>query len=199
MGYARNIRWDDATIKEKILEVVKNTELDRMPSRNEIRNYFKDERLTNAINKRKGFSAYAQELNLSIKESETYFGKRQERIATEEIVSLGHEARQMPQNFPYDLLVNGCVKVDVKVSRLFRGERGRFYSFNLEKPFCTCDIYLLYLLNDDNTTKDVLVVPSSMAATNTQISVGEEKSKYYKYRDRWDFLEQYSEFLANIA
>ncbi len=199
MGYAHGTKWDDDLIKEKIMEVVTKTEIGRMPSRNEIRDYFHNDQLTNAINKRKGYASYAAELGLKIKESDTYFGKRQERVALEELVSMGHEVRQMPQNFPYDLLINDCVKVDVKAARLYTGPGGSFYSFNLEKPFCTCDIYILYLLNDDNTTKDVLIVPSKFVATNTQIGVGVGRSKYHKYSQRWDYIEQYSDFLEKVV
>ena len=131
-----------------------------------------------------GWYSLAQILALPIKECETSFGKRQEQIAQEQLIARGFEVRRMPQNFPYDLLVEDCVKVDVKASKLYRGANGNFYSFNTEKPFCTCDIYMLYLINDDNSEKDVLVLPSKFVPTNTQISVGETTSKYYKYAQK---------------
>ena len=199
MGYVHGTKWSDELIKEKILEVVKNTELNRMPSRNEIRNYYMDDKLTNAISKRKGYEWFARELGLSMKESDTFFGKRQEAIAMEELVSYGYEVRKMPQNFPYDLLVNDAIKIDVKAAKLFRGTRGNFYSYNIEKPFCTCDIYILYLLNDDRSTKDVLILPSKLISTQTQISVGENTSKYYKYSNRWDYIAHYNDFLEDIS
>lgn len=198
MGYTNGTQWTDELIKQKVLEVVDALELDRMPSRKECSEYFHNEGLTNAVSRRMGWYALAGELGLPIKESETYFGKTQERYAQEQLCSLGYEVRQMPQNFPYDLLVNDCVKIDVKASRLYHGEAGNFYSFNLEKPYCTCDIYLLYLVNDDKTTKDVLVVPSKAVALNTQISVGEITSKYNKYSQRWDILQSYADFMEAV-
>lgn len=87
-----------------------------------------------------GWYDLADQLGLPIKESETYFGKRQETVAQEQLITMGYEVRRMPQNFPYDLLVNDCLKVDVKASQLYRGPHGNFYTFNTEKPFCTCDI-----------------------------------------------------------
>jgi len=101
-------------------------------------------------------------------------------------------------NFPYDLLVDDCVKVDVKVSNLFTGRTGNFYSCNLEKPYFTCDIYLVYLL-ENNKVKDVLVIPGKTVATNTQISIGEKNSKYYAYRDRWDLFEKFLEFYKKVS
>ena len=199
MGYAHGTKWTDELIKEKVIEVVNVLELDRMPSQKECENYFHNCSLTNAIARRTGWYTLANEMGLAIKDSETYFGKKQEQTAQEKLISKGYEVRRMPQNFPYDLLVNDCVKIDVKVSRLYRGPAGNFYTFNIEKPFCTCDIYMLYILNDDNSEKDTLIIPSKFVPTNTQISVGEINSKYYRYSQRWDYISEYCEFLDAVV
>lgn len=199
MGYSRGIAWTDELIKEKILEVVTALELERMPSRKECANYFKNEGLVNAVSRRKTWYALADELGLPMKDSETYFGKKHETIAEEQLNGKGFETRRMPQNFPYDILVDNCVKVDVKASHLYRGPTGSFYTFNLEKPFCTCDIYFLFTLNEDNTIKELMIVPSKFVATNTQISVGEKKSKYFRFKDRWDYIENYCSFYESVV
>lgn len=85
------------------------------------------------------------------------------------------------------------------LGRLYRGKGGNFYSFNLEKPFCTCDIYILRLISEEGIEKDTLVIPSSHVSTNTQISVGETKSKYQKYSKRWDYVEMYFEFMDSVG
>ena len=200
MGYTHGTRWTDEIIKNKILEVVKFYNLDRMPPRSEVEVYFGDYSLSNAISRRKGgWYNLAKELEFPIKECETTFGKSHEQIVMENLISQGYEVRRMSQNFPYDLLVNDCVKVDVKASRLYRGKGGNFYSFNLEKPFCTCDIYILRLISEEGIEKDTLVIPSSHVSTNTQISVGETKSKYQKYSKRWDYVEMYFEFMDSVG
>jgi len=199
MGYVRGTRWNEELIKEKVLEVVSALELKRMPSQKECENYFKNCALTNAISRRMGWYVLAQEMGLPIKDSETYFGKKHEQIAQEQLISRGFEVRRMPTNFPYDLLVNDCVKVDVKASKLYKGEHGNFYSFNLEKPFCTCDIYMLYLVGDDGSEKDLLIVPSKFVATNTQIGVGEKTSKYHYYSGKWEYIGQYCNFLDSVS
>ncbi len=200
MGYTHGTRWTDEIIKNKILEVVKFYNLDRMPTRSEVEVYFGDYSLSNAISRRKGgWYSLAKELEFPIKECETTFGKSHEQIVMENLISQGYEVRRMSQNFPYDLLVNDCVKVDVKASRLYRGKGGNFYSFNLEKPFCTCDIYILRLISEEGIEKDTLVIPSSHVSTNTQISVGETKSKYQKYSKRWDYVEMYFEFMDSVG
>lgn len=199
MGYTHGIKWTEESIENALMKVVRDLELDRMPSCKEVEKYYGNCCLTNAISKRIGWYALAERLGLPIKESETYFGKRQEKSVQEEIIARGHEVRKMPQNFPYDLLVDDCIKIDVKASRLFRGCHGNFYAFNLEKPFCTCDIYVLRLLKDNSDLIGTLIVPSKDVPTNTQISVGEKHSKYYKYRDRWDYIEEYSRFFESVG
>lgn len=199
MGYTHGTKWTDELIKQKILEVVEALKLDRMPSRRECMDYFHDDALVNAVSRRYRWHNLADELGLQMKESETFFGKSYETMATELLQSLGFEVRRMSQNFPYDLLVDDCVKVDVKASRLYKGKLGNFYSFNLEKPFATCDFFLLFAIDDDNAIARKMVVPSSHVISTTQISVGEHKSKYYQFTDRFDLIETATNFWRELV
>lgn len=191
----------DLWTKEKIIQelkyMIKETGLKRMPTSIEVSSFYGNYKLTNAISHRKLWRELANELNLEMKDSETAFGKDYEARVMEQLICMGYDVEKMPQNFPYDLLVNGSIKVDVKVSKLYRGTAGNFYSFNLEKPFATCDLYILFLENT-HLIKDVLVIPSKFVVKNTQISVGENKSKYYKYSNKWDYLEKYANFSESL-
>lgn len=198
MGYTHGTKWSDDKIKFGILEVVQTLELRRMPSRQEVEQYYNNSALCSAISRRKGgWYRLAEEMGLAAKESETYFGKRHEKIVAEKLKALGYEVEQMSQNYPYDLLIDRAVKIDVKVSRLYRGSQGNFYSFNLEKPYATCDIYILAKLDDDRAIKSFYVLPSKFVSHQTQISIGEYTSKYERFRERWDYLQQYTDFLAS--
>ena len=199
VGYSKGIHWTDALIREKVLEVKSAMSLDRMPSCSECKAYFHDSKLSSAISKRPGeWSQLALDLGLEIKESATYFGKQQESIAEEILIAHGFSVRKMSQNFPYDLLVNDCVKVDVKASHLYCGPYGDFYTFNIEKPFATCDIYLLFTLNDDNTVRSIFVIPSKFVITNNQISIGVLKSKYHRFERCWNYIEALSDFWDTV-
>ena len=198
MGYARGTRWNDALIKEKVLEVKDALELDRMPTQSECKMYFNDSSLTNAISRRKKWYALADELGLPIKECETTFGKTHETIAKEALQAKGHQVRKMPQNFPYDLLVDDCVKVDVKASRLYHGKFGNFYSYNLGKDYATCDYYILFAYEDNGETR-VMVVPSKSVIAQNQISVGENSSKYYQYENAWDLIKNTSDYWKTLS
>lgn len=198
MGYAHGHKWTDEEVENKILEAVKGLSLDRMPSRKELERYFGNSQLSGRISKNQGFNYWANKLGLSYKKSETSLGKEFECIAAQKLMELGYIVTQMPQNHPYDLLVNNSIKIDVKVSKLYEGPSGNFFTFNLEKQFATCDIYILYLTENGIDIKETLVIPSKFVMKNNQISVGQYKSVYRKYADRWDYIEQFAKFQQAI-
>jgi hypothetical protein len=199
MGYAHGIRWSDQLIKEKVLEVKAALNLDRMPSKSECDAHFGNYALSNVISKKKGWYNLAAELNLQIKKSDTLLGKQFEKKAKEILENKGFKVRQMSQNFPYDLLVDDCVKIDVKESRLYKGKTGEFYSFNLEKNFATCDVFLLVALNDNDSINRIMVVPSKAVFNNNQISVGKFISKYDKFIDKWEYISNLSAFWSGVV
>ncbi len=199
MGYARGIRWSDELIREKVLEVSNFLSLNRMPSRQECENYFGDTALTNAVSRRMGWYSLAKDLGLPIKTSNTTFGKSFESMAEQLLLSKGFQVIRMSQNFPYDLLIDNCVKVDVKASRMYHGSQGYFYSFSIEKKFASCDFYLLLAVNDDREIQRCMVVPSCYVVFNKQISVGVTNSKYHRFTDRWDLIENASCYWRNLC
>lgn len=151
MGYAHGIQWTDEKIKQGIREVIAAYKLDRMPSRGECEQHFGNSCLASVISRRKGgWYALAKEMGLPIKKSETYLGKQQERIVCEVLTAKGFDVDKMPQNFPYDILVDNAVKIDVKASHLYKSKQGNFYAFNLEKKYATCDVYILLTLDEND-------------------------------------------------
>lgn len=200
MGYTHGIRWTDDLIISSVREVMTAFELDRMPSLKECERYFGNTCLTNAISKRKGgWYALAEEMRLSVKQGDTYFGKKHEAIAIEMLRERGFDVERMAQNFPYDILVNENIKVDVKASHLYSAKEGKFYSFNLEKNFATCDIYILLTVSDTDEVTGTYIVPSKFVMRNTQIGMGEHQSKYERFKDRWDYIELYSDFIKTVV
>lgn len=160
-----------------------------MPTRAEIRNFIGDDRLTNKISKTLGYYGWAAKLNLKVQENDTRKGKMGEEFAAALLEARGYSVLQMPQNYPYDLLVNDFVKIDVKFSNLYHGIAGNFYSFALRKKYPTCDIYLL-IANGDEQQKSIYILPSKNAI-QTQISIGERTSIYDKYCNRYETIDQF--------
>lgn len=199
MGYSHGRKWTDRDIKQAVQTVIDSCGLGRMPSRSEIVTYYGDSSLACAISNRKGgWYGLANEMGLPVKKSETYLGKKHESVAENMLMQMGFDVDRMPQNFPYDLLVDHCVKVDVKASHLYRGKLGNFYTFNLEKKYATCDVYILFALDDESNVVGTYIVPSKYVIQNTQISIGEINSKYHKFKDRWDYMKNMSEYLTSL-
>lgn len=199
MGHTHGTAWTDELIESMIIECKDGMGIARMPSRAEIKSYFGDDCLTNKISKTYGYYGWAERLGLSMKGSDTQTGKIGERFARKWLEEHGLDVQQMTTNYPYDLYVNGCVKVDVKYSHLYspKGASFAFYSFRLGKEIPTCDIYLL-IAQDKENTRRYFVVPSR-EAQQKQISIGEKKSVYYKYENRIDIILDYEAAFKNIA
>lgn len=185
--------------QDKILLYVKAcmsaTGLTRMPSRSELNEYYGNAKLTNAIKRFPGgYYKVAELLKIEMKESETQFGKYGEGLATKLLEEHGFTVERMSTRYAYDLYVNGSVKVDVKTARLSKTNGSAFYySFNLEKRFPTCDIYFLIAKNEDG--ENIYIVPASI--NQTQIGIGEKKTKYSKYQDRYDIIADMSKAFAS--
>lgn len=196
MGYTHGTKWTDELILKGILRVKEGLNLDRMPTRSECVNYTNSNALSVAITRRDGgWYGLANELGLPIKESETTTGKKYEKVFTNILRKKGYKVCQMSQNYPYDLLVDDCLKIDVKSSHLYKGKEGNFYTFRTGKKFATCNVYVLVALDDIDEIIRTYILPSSTVMNNKQISIGEHNSKYGGYLDRWNILSDYIDFL----
>lgn len=194
MGYTHGTEWSDMKIEQKIMEVVGKLNLDHFPTHSEMNKVL----LSNGLSKKvsnKGTVYWAEKLGLPIKYSETSFGNKFEVMAISDIFeNTGLHSVQTSSRHPYDLITDNSVKIDVKVSKEFTNNcNSKAFSFNLEKREPTCDIFILYCLNDDETARKVLIVPSCTLLGQTQVGVG-ENSKWNEYMERWDYIKQYSDF-----
>ena len=169
--------------------MINDLKLDYFPTRREMVEYYGDEKLTNKVCKTLGYYGWAKELGMPVKDNDTKTGKMAEKYVYDILSKRGYRVEQMLQNFPYDLLINGKVKVDVKFSHLYRSPNGfGFYSFRLSKKCPTCDFYIL-VTEDETGDRELYVVPAAKAA-QTQISIGEHASVYHQYMSRYDYLDK---------
>lgn len=199
MGYTHGKNWTETEIIDRIKEVVNMLELNRFPSNKEINNYYHNTSLTNKISKTGGFYYWANKLGLEIKESESKLGKRFELECLHYLQKMQYFVEKMPTKHPYDLLVNKNIKVDVKVSYLYKNKgNSPFYTFNLEKNCPTCDIYVCYCLNKEKSVEKVYVIPSCFLVGKTQLSVGVENSIYDEFIDKWSYFDKYNLFYKDL-
>lgn len=186
------------SIEEDIVSVIKSLGIGRMPSRSEIMSIAGNGSLHNFIVRTGGYYDWADRLGLDIKTTETSMGKSYEKQFITDCFCRHYQADQMPMKNAYDVLVEKNIKVDVKSSRLYDSGQGKFFTFNLEKKNHNCDIFAFYCCNDDLTEHDVYIVPSCFIMGIKQFSVGEVRSKYRKFKDRWDFIDMYKKHYESI-
>ena len=182
MGHSHGTQWNEYKIKDAVFEVVSKLELDRMPTRKEMDSYYGDSRLTNKLAKGGGIYYYADLFGLPVKDSESKFGIKYEHIVKDMLISLGSNAELTATKFPYDLLVNHRVKIDVKVCRIVKARGCNCYTFNLEKTQQTCDFYAVVTLNGNDEINKIYVIPASVMSGKSQLSIGINKSKYKYYK-----------------
>lgn len=186
--------WNDQKIESTLKEVMKKARITTFPSRTLMREITKSHALGVAVSRSGGTKRWAEKLGVETKTCESKLGYEYECECLSYLTSaFGYNCEFTMARYPYDILVNGNIKVDVKSSNLYRGPQGNFYTFNLEKEKPTCDIFVCYCI-DDGKTEKVYVIPSCVLSGHTQLSIGQIKSKYDKYIDRWDVFPRYDDF-----
>lgn len=191
MKDSKRTKWNDKKIIEEINSCMKTLNLNRMPTRSELENINRGD-LCNAIGKSDGYYGWAKKLGLKTKMSETTKGKRYEYIA--ERILKGHfkntEVLQMSQNYPFDILVDGTVKIDVKVGTVHNGFDVPAYTFRTGKKYGSCDIYLCFGLNKKQEISNIFIIPTAMAnVTTINVCIG-GNSKYLRFSNRWDIISE---------
>lgn len=191
-------KWNPEIAKSEITRIRNEIGIDRMPTRNEILAHENNMSLCSYISRSLGYYGYAKELGLGIKESETTTGKSCEHEIAYKLESQGHKVDQMSQNYPYDLYIDDCLKIDVKYGNMYRGQKGNFFRFSWDKKYPMCDIYVLVSGESDGHKKTIRIIPSCHVSNVSGISIGEHNSIYDVYIDRWDYIDEYLKFYSGI-
>jgi hypothetical protein len=122
---------------------MKALNIKRMPSKSECDLVTGNTSLSNVIAKRGGFEWLAKHMNLKQSDCKTRLGLKGEMQVKKLLEDMGYTVEKMSVKHPYDLLVNGNIKIDVKIANLYSSDKNwTSYSFNLEKSNPTCDIYV---------------------------------------------------------
>lgn len=194
MGYVYGTRWTCEKIETELKKVQKALDIERMPTNNEMKMVTKNTKLSNAIRRNGGFLVWSIKIGANQSECETRLGFDGEMKIKSILENMGYKVDKMTTKHPYDLLANDNIKIDIKTAHRYTSDTGwSSYSFNLEKKNPTCDIYIFYCIDDDK----ILVIPSKYLK-QTQLCITDKKSKYDKYRDRYDYLKKYDEFYRNV-
>ena len=198
MGCAHGIKWNDLLIESAIADVMKKGKIETFPTHKQMNEITGSAALSNAVSRCGGSNYWAEKLGLDTKPCESKFGEEYELKCKEYIEGLGYRCQKAPVRYPYDLLVQKNIKADVKCGKLYKGETGEYYTFNLEKKLPTCDIFVCYCL-EEGEVKKTYVIPASVLSGKTQLSVGKFKSKYDVYSDAWGMFGCFDRFYMGIG
>ncbi|MCB2310675.1 hypothetical protein LGL55_06000 [Clostridium tagluense] len=197
MGYVKGIKWNEDLIESKIYEVMRLLGIDRMPSTAETELILRDSSLSNKIAKTGGFNKWADRLGIEVKRSETQLGHKFEGKAKELIENLGYTTKQMSCKYPFDILVNDKISIDVKSAKVYLSHGSRVHTVGINKKYATCDIYLIFALDEDENIERTFIIPGCDLKV-TSMNFGKD-SIYNAYLDRWDLLKKYDDFYNNLA
>ena len=190
--------WTENLIKERILEVVDFHGYNRMPTVKEIENYYGNTALINKISTTGGCETWAKKLNLSRKPYKSMLALQYEKYTKEVLEKKGFNCELTSTKFPYDILVNNGVKIDVKVSNLVSIGDSKAYTFNLEKKQPTCDLYVAYCLDENKEITKTYIIPSRVLTGQCQLSLGKDNSVYDIYLDRWELIKRFNDSLMSL-
>ncbi len=188
--------WTEDEIKQGIFEAMKILNIDRMPSSGETISALDYNGLSMAIQRNGGFKHWAKKLSLDTKTSETSLGQEYEEYVLELLRNKGYEVERMSVKHPYDILANQNIKIDVKVSNLYKNSVSGYYTFNLEKHNHNCDLFICVCVTDGEIIK-TLVIPSKFLMGIKQLSLG-NTSIYDSFKDRFDYIEKYNVFYNQL-
>lgn len=198
MAYSHNLKWTDKMIENEILKVIKVAKIDAFPTHSQMDEITGNTALSNAVRKHGGSKYWADLIGVEVKACESRFGYDFECECMKFLSAHDYDCEHTKPRYPYDLLVNGSIKIDVKCCNLYRSKTGNFYTFNLEKAMPTCDIFVCYCI-DANAVQKIYIIPSCALSGKTQLSIGEKNSKYDKYIGNWDVIKRYNDFYNSIV
>ena len=183
---SERIKWTDELIASEIMKIASQFNPPRMPSHAEMHNFNGDHRLSNAITRRGGSKLWAEKLGLAWGDHETTTGVNGEQHIAEILRSMGYEVETTPTKFPYDLLVDKCVKIDVKSANTSYIRGYPVHAFRLAKKQPTCDLYIFYEVDTDS----IYVVPAHRLHNQVQAELGIESRSYALWKNAFYLISE---------
>lgn len=194
MGYVSGIIWTDELIGSAIMELANQFDPPRMPTKSEMVDMRGDYALSCAVSKHGGFGYWANRLKLEQKHSDTKLGIEGERLVATCLKTLGFKVETTSIKYPYDLLIDGCIKIDVKTANTSYVRGYPIHSYRLAKGQPTCDFYVFL----EADTKRIYVVPSSKLSGQVQVGMGIGSSPYAKYLGAFDLIKEASDMYRHM-
>lgn len=178
------VKWTDEAIAEGIMAIAEQFDIKRMPTDSEVVDYTGNMGLSTAIQKYGGYVFWAEKLGLPRGKNETMVGIDAENKVADILKMLGYKAITTPTRFPYDILVDDCVKIDVKCANASYVRGTPIHAYRIAKTMPTCDIYVCCELDSER----YYIIPAHKCTGQTTIEMGIDSKKYAIYLDQWEII-----------
>lgn len=188
-------KWDEQMIEKELFACINALDIRRMPTASELVSLGRND-LHIQVGRTKTYRGWAEHLGLEMKTSSTLEGQINEDVVEVMLKDRGYTVENMSTKFPYDLLVNGAVKIDVKIANPFYVRGSRVHTFGINKKNPTCDIYICLAFDEEKEVEKLLIIPSHKLRIKT-LCIGKE-SKYDQYKDDWGLIDEYNKFMSRI-
>lgn len=187
--------WSEERVKNELIASIEALMINRMPTADELKSLGRND-LHIKISRTKKYSGWADFLGLDRKGSETLMGQGYEHYISNLLEISGNKVEQMSTKHPYDLLVNGTVKVDIKAGKAYLMRGSRVHSFGINKKDPTCDIYIIIAVDELGVIERTFVIPSHFLKV-VSLCIGKD-SKYSRFLDKWGYIDEYTQFYNQI-
>lgn len=183
MNTTKRKRWSEEDIASALVEI--HARIGHMPSHNYLQEIGRGD-LSNQICKKGGFLAWAQRLGFKRKHSDSDTGWDGEKAVENRLMKHFRVERQGPVKWPFDLLVDGVLRIDVKAARFATYGRCSGWFYRIGKA-PQADLLALHQLDEGST----FFIPWTIAPhTNITISRG---------GGRWARFENNIEIVRSMA
>lgn len=198
MGYTHGKRWSESEIIKGILGVKDALGTEYMPSKSEMETVTGNKGLSNAVSRYGGVKYFRKLLNLEQKESCSLTGDINEYYIMEILKNKGFYVEKTKPRYPYDLLINGIVKIDVKSANpiLSKVHEMNEFVFAINNIHPKCDLFIFVTQFPDGK-RDEYIIPSHLIK-QTQLGIG-ETSKYDIYLNKYDYIDKYINLYDQIS
>lgn len=174
------MQWTSEIFDQELKKITDG--LGRMPTNSELQQLGRCD-LANQITKRGGFAKNAQSRGLSQVASDSSFGWEGEVEASRLMMASGFVVeRSTAVRWPFDLLVNDCVRVDVKTAKYaeYGPSKGWFYRIGKSPQ---ADV--IFLLQSDTGSAYIM---HWLDCPSSNITISRDGGKYARFKDNYNLI-----------
>lgn len=181
-------QWTEERIERELKVLI--SQFGRMPSVSEM-NAQSQMSLSNAINRSSlSFREWAKRMGAEVKVSETQRSYEIECWVRDELDRRGHTAEMTETRCPYDILLDGRKRVEVKMASKYISSRypnGVFiFSFGKDVTHRKIDVSVLVCVDEHDTPIKVYILPKRFCNQQTITITGSHR--WTPFLNAWDLL-----------